>query len=94
LVAPVKVGRGAYVAAGSTVTDNVPAGALALARGRQVTKPGWARTRRQKLAAAKARKEEPRVAVRTGNSPKAKPAAKVARKRRRSSRPKRRTRRR
>ncbi|MFQ5662885.1 MAG: bifunctional UDP-N-acetylglucosamine diphosphorylase/glucosamine-1-phosphate N-acetyltransferase GlmU [Terriglobia bacterium] len=63
-VAPVKVGRGAYVAAGSTVTENVPSDALAIARGRQVTKPGWARTRRQKLAAAKARKEEPVVAVR------------------------------
>lgn len=99
LVAPVKVGSGAYVAAGSTVTDNVPAGALALARGRQVTKPGWARTRRQKLAAAKARKEEPRVAVRTGNSPKAKRAAKLERKAKprrktKSARPKRRTRRR
>src|SRR3990167_1249263 len=56
LVAPVKVGRGAYVAAGSTITENVPAGALAIARGRQVNKPGWARTRRQKLAAAQAQK--------------------------------------
>jgi len=64
LVAPVKVGRGAYVAAGSTVTENVPAGALAIARGRQVNKPGWARTRRQKLAAAKAQKEEPAAGVR------------------------------
>ncbi len=64
LVAPVKVGRGAYVAAGSTVTDNVPADALAIARGRQVNKPGWARTRRQKLAAAKAQKEEPAAGVR------------------------------
>jgi bifunctional UDP-N-acetylglucosamine pyrophosphorylase/glucosamine-1-phosphate N-acetyltransferase len=99
LVAPVKVGSGAYVAAGSTVTDNVPAGALALARGRQVTKPGWARTRRQKLAAAKARKEEPRVAVHTGNSPKANRAAKLKRKdkprrKTKSARPKRRSRRR
>jgi len=64
LVAPVKVGRGAYVAAGSTITENVPAGALAIARGRQVNKPGWARTRRQKLAAAKAQKEEPAAGVR------------------------------
>src|SRR3972149_3149286 len=66
LVAPVKVGRGAYVAAGSTVTENVPAGALAIARGRQVNKPGWARTRWQKLAAAKAQKEEPAAGVRPG----------------------------
>ena len=64
LVAPVRVGRGAYVAAGSTVTDNVPADALAIARGRQVNKSGWARTRRQKLAAAKAQKEEPGAGVR------------------------------
>ena len=45
LVAPIRVGDGAYVAAGSTLTENVPADALALARGRQVNKPGWARRR-------------------------------------------------
>ncbi len=38
LVAPVTIGQGAYVAAGSCVTDDVPPGALALARGRQVNK--------------------------------------------------------
>jgi bifunctional UDP-N-acetylglucosamine pyrophosphorylase/glucosamine-1-phosphate N-acetyltransferase len=42
LVAPVKVGRGAIVAAGSVVTQSVSPDALALARGRQVEKPGWA----------------------------------------------------
>jgi bifunctional UDP-N-acetylglucosamine pyrophosphorylase/glucosamine-1-phosphate N-acetyltransferase len=41
LVAPVKVGRGAYVAAGSTITKDVAPGALAIARARQVEKPGW-----------------------------------------------------
>jgi bifunctional UDP-N-acetylglucosamine pyrophosphorylase/glucosamine-1-phosphate N-acetyltransferase len=41
LVAPVTVGRGAYVAAGSSITENVPGGALAIARGRQVNKEGW-----------------------------------------------------
>ena len=41
LVAPVRVGRGAYVAAGSTITKDVAAGTLALARARQVEKPGW-----------------------------------------------------
>jgi bifunctional UDP-N-acetylglucosamine pyrophosphorylase/glucosamine-1-phosphate N-acetyltransferase len=41
LVAPVKVEDGAYVAAGSTITDNVPAGALAIARNRQTIKPDW-----------------------------------------------------
>jgi bifunctional UDP-N-acetylglucosamine pyrophosphorylase / glucosamine-1-phosphate N-acetyltransferase len=52
LVAPVRVGDGAYVAAGSTVTDNVPADGLAIARGRQVNKPGWASRKRRELAAA------------------------------------------
>jgi bifunctional UDP-N-acetylglucosamine pyrophosphorylase / glucosamine-1-phosphate N-acetyltransferase len=52
LVAPVRVGDGAYIAAGSVVTDNVPADALAVARGRQVNKPGWARARRKEVAAA------------------------------------------
>jgi bifunctional UDP-N-acetylglucosamine pyrophosphorylase/glucosamine-1-phosphate N-acetyltransferase len=42
LVAPVTVGEGAYVAAGSTITEDVPAGALGIARGRQVNKDGWA----------------------------------------------------
>ena len=41
LVAPVRVGRGAYVAAGSSITEDVPAGALGIARGRQVNKIGW-----------------------------------------------------
>jgi bifunctional UDP-N-acetylglucosamine pyrophosphorylase/glucosamine-1-phosphate N-acetyltransferase len=42
LVAPVEIGEGAYVGAGSVITGNVPADALALARGRQVVKEGWA----------------------------------------------------
>jgi bifunctional UDP-N-acetylglucosamine pyrophosphorylase/glucosamine-1-phosphate N-acetyltransferase len=53
LVAPVRVGDGAYIAAGSTITDNIPADALAIARGRQVNKPGWAAVRRREMAAAK-----------------------------------------
>jgi bifunctional UDP-N-acetylglucosamine pyrophosphorylase/glucosamine-1-phosphate N-acetyltransferase len=52
LVAPVKIGDGAYVAAGSTITGNVPAEALGIARGRQVNKPGWASKKRRELAAA------------------------------------------
>ena len=48
LVAPVTVGRGAYVAAGSCITEDVPAGALALARGRQVNKAGQADKIRKK----------------------------------------------
>ncbi len=47
LVAPVTLGDGAYVAAGSTVTDDVPAGALAVARGRQRNIRGWVARRRR-----------------------------------------------
>ena len=46
LIAPVTVGRGAVIAAGSTVTENVPADALAIARALQVNNPGWAARRR------------------------------------------------
>ena len=42
LVAPVKIGDGAYVGSGSVITHDVPADALAVARGRQAVKPGWA----------------------------------------------------
>jgi bifunctional UDP-N-acetylglucosamine pyrophosphorylase / glucosamine-1-phosphate N-acetyltransferase len=56
LVAPVRIGKGAYVGAGSTITKNVPADALALGRSPQVTKDGWARQRRELQAKAKAGK--------------------------------------
>jgi bifunctional UDP-N-acetylglucosamine pyrophosphorylase / glucosamine-1-phosphate N-acetyltransferase len=52
LVAPVRIGDGAYVAAGSTITENVAADALGIARGRQVNKAGWASKKRRELAAA------------------------------------------
>lgn len=42
-VAPVTIGKGSYVASGSTVTENVPADSLVVTRGRQTTKPGYAR---------------------------------------------------
>ena len=48
LVAPVRVGRGAYVAAGSSIVEDVPAGALGIARGRQSNVEGWAQKRAQK----------------------------------------------
>jgi bifunctional UDP-N-acetylglucosamine pyrophosphorylase / glucosamine-1-phosphate N-acetyltransferase len=41
LVAPLTIGDGAYIAAGSCITEDVPANALALGRSRQTTKPGW-----------------------------------------------------
>ena len=53
LVAPIKVGDGAYVGSGSVITDDVPADALALGRGRQAVKPGWAAKVRAAKAASK-----------------------------------------
>ena len=47
LVAPVTVGEGAYTAAGSTITEEVPADALAVARSRQKNLDGWAERRRR-----------------------------------------------
>ena len=43
LIAPVKIGSGAYIAAGSTITDDVPSEALAIARQRQVNKTDWSK---------------------------------------------------
>jgi len=54
LVAPVKIGKGAIVAAGSTVTEDVAADALALVRPPQQEKPGWAARFRARSAAKKA----------------------------------------
>ena len=47
LIAPVTAGRGSYIAAGSTITDDVPADALALARAKQIVKEQWAARRRR-----------------------------------------------
>jgi bifunctional UDP-N-acetylglucosamine pyrophosphorylase/glucosamine-1-phosphate N-acetyltransferase len=54
LVAPVKVGDGAFVGSGSVITDDVPADALALGRGRQAVKDGWAKAARAAKVSAKA----------------------------------------
>jgi bifunctional UDP-N-acetylglucosamine pyrophosphorylase/glucosamine-1-phosphate N-acetyltransferase len=54
LVAPVTVGDGAYTAAGSVVTDDVPPGALAVGRARQHVSKGWTQRRRPGTASAKA----------------------------------------
>ncbi len=53
LVAPVSVGRGAYLAAGSAITEDVPAGALGIARARQENKDGWVEARKGKVQKSK-----------------------------------------
>jgi bifunctional UDP-N-acetylglucosamine pyrophosphorylase/glucosamine-1-phosphate N-acetyltransferase len=75
LVAPLRVGDGAYVAAGSTITDHVPPDGLAIARGRQANKPGWAAKKRRDMATA----EKPKKAVRRRKKSKARRTAKKAR---------------
>jgi len=50
LVAPVRIGKGSYVAAGSTITEDVPPESLALGRARQVNKEGWVREHKSKQA--------------------------------------------
>ena len=47
LIAPVTLGEGAWTAAGSAITENVPAGALGIGRARQVNKEGWARAKKR-----------------------------------------------
>ncbi len=47
LVAPLTVGKGSYIAAGSCVTDDVPADALAIGRARQIVKENWAKQKRE-----------------------------------------------
>ena len=56
LVAPVKIGDGAYTASGSVITQDVPADALALGRARQENKPGYAPKLRERALAKKAAK--------------------------------------
>jgi bifunctional UDP-N-acetylglucosamine pyrophosphorylase/glucosamine-1-phosphate N-acetyltransferase len=51
LVAPIRVGKGAYLAAGSTLTEDVPPWALALGRARQTVKRGWVKSLRAARAA-------------------------------------------
>jgi bifunctional UDP-N-acetylglucosamine pyrophosphorylase / glucosamine-1-phosphate N-acetyltransferase len=55
LVAPVKIGEGAYIGSGSVITRDVPADALAIGRGQQVVKEGWARRLRDRKSANKKR---------------------------------------
>ena len=58
LVAPVKVGDGAYTAAGSTITKDVPAQALGIARERQTNLEGWAAPKMEAYIAKKQKLEE------------------------------------
>jgi bifunctional UDP-N-acetylglucosamine pyrophosphorylase / glucosamine-1-phosphate N-acetyltransferase len=81
LVAPIRIGDGAYVAAGSTITENVPADALAIARGRQVIKPGWAKARRRELAKAAKGRAKP-LSRRPSKLRRARPRKKSSRRRR------------
>jgi bifunctional UDP-N-acetylglucosamine pyrophosphorylase / glucosamine-1-phosphate N-acetyltransferase len=53
LVAPVRIGKGSYVAAGSTITNDVPADALAFGRARQTVREGWAKERRARRSSNK-----------------------------------------
>ena len=73
LVAPVRVGDGAYVGAGSVITKNVPPDALGLARGQQVNKLGWATARRRQLAAA-GKPAKPRARKKSKRRSKPRPA--------------------
>jgi bifunctional UDP-N-acetylglucosamine pyrophosphorylase/glucosamine-1-phosphate N-acetyltransferase len=58
LVAPVTIGAGAYVGSGSVITKDVEPNGLAVARGRQMQKSGWATSFRDKMAAIKAAKKK------------------------------------
>jgi len=53
LVAPVKIGKGAYIGAASCITEDVPEDSLALGRARQITKEGWTKSKRAGMQAAK-----------------------------------------
>ena len=58
LVAPVKIGDGAYTAAGSTITKDVPAQALGIARERQTNLDGWAEPKMEAYIAKKQKLEK------------------------------------
>lgn len=58
LVAPVTIGDGAFVGSGSVITKDVEANALAVARGKQMQKAGWATAFRDKMAEIKAAKKK------------------------------------
>jgi bifunctional UDP-N-acetylglucosamine pyrophosphorylase/glucosamine-1-phosphate N-acetyltransferase len=55
LIAPVRIGKGAYIGAATTVTEDVPADSLALGRTRQIVKEGWAARQRERAQIQKAK---------------------------------------
>jgi bifunctional UDP-N-acetylglucosamine pyrophosphorylase / glucosamine-1-phosphate N-acetyltransferase len=63
LVAPVTIGAGAYTGSGSVIVEDVPADALAIARGRQAMKDGWAKSFREEKAADKKAGKKPPNAI-------------------------------
>jgi bifunctional UDP-N-acetylglucosamine pyrophosphorylase/glucosamine-1-phosphate N-acetyltransferase len=75
LVAPVKVGDNAYVGSGSVITDDVPKGALAIGRGRQVVKADWSPGAKKKAAP----KPKPKVAAKVAAKAKSKTQSKTKR---------------
>ena len=63
LVAPVTIGAGGYIGSGSVIVEDVPADALAIARGRQAVKPGWAKAFRDEKSAMKKSGRKPDGAI-------------------------------
>jgi bifunctional UDP-N-acetylglucosamine pyrophosphorylase/glucosamine-1-phosphate N-acetyltransferase len=63
LVAPVTIGAGGYVGSGSVIVEDVPADALAIGRGRQTAKDGWAKVFRDEKSAMKKAGKKPKGAV-------------------------------
>ncbi len=75
LIAPVQIGRGAVIAAGTTVTTDVPPDALAIGRAEQVTRPGWAAKRRALQAGVHPETLDVKRATKSGRVPR--PASRV-----------------
>jgi bifunctional UDP-N-acetylglucosamine pyrophosphorylase/glucosamine-1-phosphate N-acetyltransferase len=74
LVAPLTIGDGAYTAAGSVITEDVPPGALGIARGRQHNSAGWVERQRPGTGSAAAAARARRAAQSEASGPEA-PAA-------------------
>jgi bifunctional UDP-N-acetylglucosamine pyrophosphorylase/glucosamine-1-phosphate N-acetyltransferase len=83
LVAPVTVGEGSVIAAGTTVTQDVPVDSLVISRVTQVTRPGWAAKRRALLAMGGDSKPTGRKAENVANKSHSRPKAKQSKGRRR-----------